>query len=404
MDTKNQARSFTGCAATAMAQVLYYHQWPEQTLTTIPAYTTRTRKINCPAIPQTTIDWDLMRDSYGASSIVDSQRKAVSTLMKLCGQALQMDYTSEASGAYSEDNTNALVTYFGYDKSAQYVMREHFSGDEWETMIYTEVAQGRPVLYSGLSEGGGHAFVVDGYDGDGLFHVNWGWGGMSDGYFLLSVLNPDNTSGIGSSESTDGYSYSQDAVIGLQHGSDATANDRLTVSRLVVSGSKTLTRNSRNRNFTGVKVKIDVWNMTGMTHNFGIGYALYDADGNRVNDGLLTYYDNIELSNLTGWGGNNALEMSMNLGSGLADGEYYIVPVSHSEGADTWEPSYGADVWRIKAVISGTTLTLRHVGAAALVGEVLPLSSTNRLWLKAVEIWKEDGSGPAYANGDTAAW
>ena len=360
MDTKNQVRSFTGCAATAMAQVLYYHQWPEQTLTTIPAYTTRTRKIDCPAIPQTTIDWDLMRDSYGASSIVDSQRKAVSTLLKLCGQALQMDYTSEGSAAYSQDYTNALVTYFGYDKSAQYVMREHFSADEWEAMIYTELAQGRPVLYSGLSEGGGHAFVVDGYDGDGLFHLNWGWGGMSDGYFLLSVLNPDNTSGIGSSDTTDGYSYAQDAIIGLQHGTDATANDLLTVFRLRVSGAKTFTRNSRNRNFTGVKVNMDVYNMTGMTHSFGLGYALYDADGNRVDDTLLTYYDDIELRNYTGWGGDYALEMSMKFGSGLADGEYYIVPVSHSEGSDMWEPSYAADVWRIKAVISGTTLTLEE--------------------------------------------
>ncbi len=58
----------------------------------------------------------------------------------------------------------------------------------------------------------------------------------------------------------------------------------------------------------------------------------------------------------------------------------------------------------VRVSVSDRMLTLRHVGATPRVGGVLPLSDYNRLWLKAVEIWKEDGGGPSYANGGSAAW
>ena len=357
VDPDTGERSVTGCVATAMAQVLNYYQWPERTLTTIPGYTTSTRQMSRPAIPPTDIDWDLMRDSYGGPT-AETQRQAVANLMMLCGHSVEMDYKSESSGAYTQDLVNAFQTYFGYDPSTRIVLRSHYDAAQWETMIYNEVAEGRPVLYSGQSEGGGHSFVVDGYDGNGRFHINWGWGGMSDGYFVLSVLNPNSTSGIGSSGTTDGYSYSQDAIIGLQHGSDAVANEGLTVYSLSVSGSQSFTRSSRSRDFSNITLKADMYNMSGMTHVFGIGYMLYGADDSPADNQLLGYYEGVELQNYWGWGGEYALEMDLSFGAGLADGDYYIVPVSHSENSDQWQPSHGADVWRIKATIDGMTLTL----------------------------------------------
>ena len=111
---------------------------------------------------------------------------------------------------------NALKNNFGYDGNIQHLFRNNYSNEAWESLIYRELAERRPVLYAGTSSGGAHAFVCDGYDGNGLFHINWGWGGMCNGYFKLSVLNPNDNSGMGASSSKDGYSMNQDVLIGIQ--------------------------------------------------------------------------------------------------------------------------------------------------------------------------------------------
>lgn len=102
------------------------------------------------------------------------------------------------------------------DGNIQHLFRNNYSNEAWESLIYRELAERRPVLYAGTSSGGAHAFVCDGYDGNGLFHINWGWGGMCNGYFKLSVLNPNDNSGMGASSSKDGYSMNQDVLIGIQ--------------------------------------------------------------------------------------------------------------------------------------------------------------------------------------------
>lgn len=89
-----------------------------------------------------------------------------------------------------------MKEYFDYDGAAHMVYRDEYANADWEKMIYDELAAKRPVYLSGTSVSGtsvvGHAFVCDGYDGEGLFHINWGWGGMSDGFFRLTLLNPSD--------------------------------------------------------------------------------------------------------------------------------------------------------------------------------------------------------------------
>ena len=80
------------------------------------------------------------------------------------------------------------ISYFGYQNTVQDRHRICYSIDGWEDLIYSELVNGRPVLYGGSREDDGHAFVCDGYDGNGLFHINWGFGGIFDAYFSLSVL------------------------------------------------------------------------------------------------------------------------------------------------------------------------------------------------------------------------
>jgi surface protein len=195
----------TGCIATAMAQIMYCHKWPDQTLETIPAYTTATLNISVPEIPVTTIDWANILKGYNYDDTYDTtQADAVATLMKLCGSSVEMDYTTTGSAASSYAASIAFKKYFGYDDLIEQVVRSNFNTDEWEQLVYDELNAKRPVLYSGFSEtGGGHAFVLDGYK-DGFFHVNWGWGG-SESYVMMT--------GEGNWE---GYTIGQSALINIQ--------------------------------------------------------------------------------------------------------------------------------------------------------------------------------------------
>ena len=246
----NGSRSATGCVATAYAQVMYYTETTHRNTTTtttaeIPGYTTKTKKIEMPAIPEgTIINWSNMVTDYSVTT-TEEQDNAVANLMLLCGCAVQMNYNYE-SGAYTKDVATALKTYFGYAATTQYVSRSCYTYANWIDLIYNELSQGRPVVYSGQSTDRGHEFVCDGYqyvEGD-LFHINWGWGGSSDGYFVLSVLNPDEQ-GIGGSPSSSAFTIGQEAVIGIQKIGDTgtvlnvptTAPNNLTINSITLSHS-----------------------------------------------------------------------------------------------------------------------------------------------------------------------
>ena len=205
-------RCVTGCTATAMAQVMNYFEWPK----TGKGSCSYTANINSSGVNLSldfstiTFDWDNMLDVYG-SSATDAQNDAVATLMYSVGVGTKMSY-GLSSGASFSNAYKALIGNFDYDKTLRYISRDYYSPSEWNELIYNEVSNGRPVLYAGYNSGGGHAYVCDGYSGDNFFHINWGWGGMSDGYFKLSALNPDGQ-GIGGSDA--GYNSGQEIIYGF---------------------------------------------------------------------------------------------------------------------------------------------------------------------------------------------
>ncbi|MDR3133425.1 MAG: C10 family peptidase [Prevotellaceae bacterium] len=208
-------RTVTGCVATAMAQIMKYHNYPASRTVTIPGYTTGTRKISIPALSGSTYGWNSMANTY-ASSASGAPADAVATLMYHCGASVKMDYNIPADGgsaAYSFDVAQALKAYFNYDAGVAYRNRDYYPYAAWIALLKTEIRAGRPVYYSGSGDGGGHAFVCDGYDADDLFHFNWGWGGSSDGYFEISALNP-GTLGIGGGSG--GYNTGQEIITGIQ--------------------------------------------------------------------------------------------------------------------------------------------------------------------------------------------
>ena len=372
IDPSTSQRCVTGCIATAMAQVVNYHKVPHQTIAPIPAYTTYSKNISMPQIGITTIDWTNMLDVYG-SDATEAEQTAVATLMLLCGQGTEMDYTSDQSGSSSIPMVTTLRNYLGFDASTRILNRSDYSADQWDDLLYHELSQGRPVLYTGVSSGGGHAFVIDGYSADGLFHVNWGWGGKSDGYYRISVLNPHSTDGIGSSRSSDGYSIDQDAVVGIQHGSDEAVPQLLSIRSIENQGGATYTRSSASDDFTGISVKVLGYNYTGvMAEKMYLGVALLDDEDEwAVNDVL----DGVYYSNLDNYYGFS-YPFDVSFGASLPDGDYYIVPVSASEMSVVWENAYGSNIFRIKATISGNTMTLQEP-SVSLNATIQPEGKTN---------------------------
>lgn len=203
----------TGCVATAMAQVMYYHQWPQSAVAPISYVWKETTTLTSPSV---TLDWANMRTSY-SNGYTTAQADAVARLMQVAGYSVNMDYGLSSTGgssAFSSDMRNAIVDKLGYDVGADYIYRDYYGADEWAQIIYDNLKNVGPVVYRGSSESGeGHAFVCDGYNGEGMFHINWGWGGHYDGYFALSALNPD---GLGIGGGTGSYNYDQGAVVGIR--------------------------------------------------------------------------------------------------------------------------------------------------------------------------------------------
>lgn len=345
----------TGCVATAMAQIMYTHRWPQQPTTTIPAYTTTTNAIFMPSLAPTTFDWDDMKDIYYTDDTTSVAATAVATLMQYCAQSVKMNFLASSSGSLTARIPGAMASYFGYKPSARYVARENYSTEEWEEMLYNELAAGRPVAYGGNKKSGGHAFVCDGYDGNGMFHINWGWGSQSDGYFLLNVLNP-SSQGIGSVSGAYGYIYGQGMGIGLEPGTDGDPTTTLTYRDLTVNSSS-LTRTSSSYSFS-VTVSGKYHNYTTQTGDFNLGWGLY-KDGE-----LMTRLYSSYTKGLAPAGSISTNSRTLSFGSGITSGTYRIVPICAVYNSGNWVPCLGSDVNYIEVTLAEKRCTLVGHGTA----------------------------------------
>ncbi len=206
--------TLTGCVATAAAQIMYYHKYPESAKGQgcyVLDGDTVWEEMN-----QYTFDWNNMVDVYDAKA-TDEQKEAVAELMKACGLGAEMNYDPDFSGAYASNVADAFVKNMQYDENVSYVIRDAYTNEEWTNLLKSELEAGRPILYNGYSAlFSGHAFVCDGYDTNNFFHINWGWDGYFDGYFNLNLLNPYDTNNVGYT----GFSSQQNAVIGIQKPTD----------------------------------------------------------------------------------------------------------------------------------------------------------------------------------------
>ena len=208
--------AYTGCVATAMAQVMKYWEYPSHGIGT-HSYIWKGQTLTAD-FGNTTYDWANMTNTYGSSS-TSVQKQAVATLMYHCGVSVDMVYggrSTNGSSAAVATVAEALKTFFNYSPDLAHEKKSQYDDAEWKTKVKNELDAHRPMEYGGQDPNGpaGHAFVCDGYNSDDYFHFNWGWSGAYDGYFSLDNLDTgaNNQSGQGNGV----YTRDQAAVFGIQ--------------------------------------------------------------------------------------------------------------------------------------------------------------------------------------------
>ena len=334
----------TGCVATAMSQILYYHRKSSvnKTAADIEGYTTPTNQYNIEFVRSgAKIDWDNMLDSYSRLS-PQYRKEAVATLMSYCGAALRTDYRQDGASANSADVAQTMVKYFDYSSEATYIDRNQYTTDEWEQIIYDELKKGYPVYYKGQKGNYAHGFVCDGYDGNGYFHINWGWSGESDGFYLLSVLRPEIEI------TASGYTLYQKAVVGLvPNGVYA----RLTQKDLALTGTKRFSAGAGKS--AGVDMTMTVQN------NFRGGYSFNTAMGLYKNGELLQVLPMSTFKDFAS-GSSKTVRTTLSVPADLEEGDYLLKPLSKQVAQDDWKENDGVDTWCLTLQVSNGILSFEE--------------------------------------------
>ena len=322
----------TGCVATATAQVVNYYKYPSK-VQAMDAYSTSSYGFEVPALSATTLNWTNMTDAD------------IAKLNRYCGQSVQMDYSPNGSGASTSYVALALVKYFNYNKSTHAIHRDGYDANGWENAIYNELAAKNPVIYAGQDRngGGGHCFITDGYK-DGLFHVNWGWAGSCDGYFVLTVMNANSS-----------YTFSddQEAIVGVKAKSGGSLSYPLMTISALEAQSTTATRSSSSDNFNiSVFMKL---NTSANEEGTSITYYLGLYKGDKLVQEFLGYSFN-DLNPKYYWQWTDGISF----GSGLADGTYKLCAF-YKDAAGNVKKTQGFDYRYVEVVKKGNKLTLTNM-------------------------------------------
>lgn len=330
----------TGCAATSMAQLINYHEWPVQGKGT-KSYNSSYGRLTVD-FSKSVYDWANMKDCYESyydsdNNIInewnDTEANAVAKLMYDCGVALEMGYGPYSSGAADTEMPLALCNYFNYH--ADLITRDGHTVDEFLARIKEELDNSRPLVFNGQGSGGGHSYIVDGYDSNNYLHVNWGWGGISDGYFNVSYMNPDD---LGTGGGSGGFNEMQSIVVAYP---DETGEGSVgqNVMRLVDSsmwgGGDGYVKALQESIVKGEDFKVEyygIWNMVNLDYIGEFALGIFDSDGKMLsvtasNKAIigrfnLTYYPETLVANE---------ELAA-----LSDGDYTIRMISRQQGYDDW--------------------------------------------------------------------
>ena len=343
-DGDGAGRSLTGCVATAMAQIMYYHKYPAEIKELPGQYYNQKKKCTYKALNVSkTLEWDKMLPTYGTRKKVvgtQEQQNAVAKLMRLVGQSVCMKYTPECSNANSATVLSSFVNFFNYDASTiKYVERYRYSYGDWIKMIYKELSEKRPVYYAGASNTGGHAYVVDGYKNEDFFCINWGWyGSGAESVFRLSLCNPgDKYEGGGSGDA--GYTGIQDAVIGLQPAKTPQQMAPVFDAFFRWGGKYTYERASADDNFDLTQcIYQNLFNFTHFANPvLDYGVVVKNAKGEAVQT-LLPLNSDTEKKTVKPGYGYFFFKYPLKVGAGLGDGDYRLQFLHRIDGGEWIAP------------------------------------------------------------------
>lgn len=312
----------TGCVATTMAQMMNVHQWPENGIGSHAYKPIAIGRMITADFAATTYRWDKMLDVYTQSSPQENI-DAVATLMYSCGVSVNMQYNSNASGANYESAAKALVKYFDYDKGIRVLVRGCYGYEEWVAMIHNELMNGRPVMYAGSNDEASHAFVCDGYRGNGYIHINWGWGGLSDGYFLLTALDP-NEQGTGGSSA--GYNIGQQLILGIQKPQEGSVV--IPVMRFISNFGTSVKRYHRPYGEVRFTDRRGIFNESVDSVDATMGVKLTDINGN------VTYAESTQKKYLAGQGFTTFVVPVERFPD---SGEYVVTPAVKDQNGKWWD-------------------------------------------------------------------
>lgn len=338
----------TGCVATAMAQVMKFHNYPTKgagSKSYNKSWTNIGTKTFAADFGATTYDWGNMLDEYLTGAYTEAQANAVATLMYHCGVSVGMDYGQEASSASSSNIPNAVSTYFGYDKSAQHVQRKYYTDEEWTELVYGELAAGRPVLYGGQDaySDSGHEFVCHGYKAeDQTFAINWGWGGYQDGNFTLmgvDGLQPGG-SGIGGAGTGASYTRDQDIIINMMPDQGGAYpleiyNVRTNNPYMNDQSGMTITSGTINKALGGdqtITYTFFPWNLSHDTRRVQVAVMLKDAvSGACLYTGDISGFFNLSVT------GYDKVTIDIKSSDFPYNGTYEVYPVVREKESDPWQ-------------------------------------------------------------------
>lgn len=335
-------RAPVGCVALSTGQVMRTHQWPPNSRGTV-VYDAGKFRLN------TEYDWASMPDS--GLGLPASETDNMAKMLYELARSLYMVFTGNSSGTYSYYTPEALVLNFSYDPAVDYLSRNFYTDSQWENIIYAQLAAGQAMAYDGMAVSEGHSFVCDGYR-DGYFHINWGWEGKSDGYFLLSNLDPGEQ-GVGGASS--GFFRRHAAVTNIRVPQGGTQPMRLCMTGSLGQGEIPNTFRVAFYDFDGWGIEEGIFNLTGRDFHAALGLRAVN-----VSDPSKVEYFFEEPREWVRWF-TRAPFINVDITS-LPEGRYYIYPVAKDEFgriSDILPPASRSNV--LDANISGGTYACTEV-------------------------------------------
>lgn len=288
----DDSKCASGCVATAMAQVMNYYKYPTKGKAKYSYVSGTQSHFQSFNFGITTFYWDNILNEYG-NNATEVQKAEVAKLMHACGVSVSMDYGESAdgqSGACPSDIPYAMINYFGYNPNTVYKEKDYYTTEEWTNMILQELKASRPILYGGRGGSGGHRFILDGYDGKGLFHFNFGWNGSGDDTYLsLDAIKPkakikilDYEFEVGNGD----FSNSQSMVYKIYPSEISTSEDVFYTTDFSSSSDKFSTKLGQSVLFsfsaTNNSSTTSLYDKTSPKYEGVIGIGLYDSNFNFI--------------------------------------------------------------------------------------------------------------------------